>query len=380
MTPSATVTDTSTPTPTYTDTATHTPTPTDTATPPPLALIEGLVQIDLTPLHGAPVDLGETSVSTDSEGKFQVQVPLNQDASISSGLKAIKFEKIAGEEREVLEGTGEQIASIAAQQGGVIVIDASRRVNPEPICRAYSTDTGAEVLWFRYTNRYGETLSVPQIELNTLMSPSGQPYPVSEFRSIDSTQPDGLYGFEWPIEFFTWFKSDTNQEMVSAAWKLLGAEVAVEQPREEVPLCLESGELKDCSRISQGITNRIFEQALSTVTEIAKESEKAKKAGQWRPKGNFRLPHHKQAARSLANIRKILRSLPTNRYSCTGSTPANCSVVVFPKAQILAEYQKIFTVKLPPGLQRLVKKYPGERRKFLVELRKHPERYVTCSR
>jgi hypothetical protein len=221
---------------------------------------------------------------------------------------------------------------------------------------------------------------VPQVELNTLLSPSGQPYPVSEFKSSDSTQQDGLYGFEWPIEFFTWLKSDTNQEMVSAAWKLLGAEVAVEQPREEVPLCFNSGELKDCTKISQVIINRIFEQALSAVTEIAKESEKAKKAGLWKPKGNFRLPHHRQAGRTLSTIRKILRKLPINRYSCVGRIPASCSVVVFPKAQILAEYDKIFTVKLPQGLQRLVKKYPVERRKFLAELRKHPDRYVTCSR
>jgi hypothetical protein len=343
-------------------------------------LIEGLVQIDLTPLAGAPVQIGQAPVTTDSEGKFQAKVARNQDASLSSGLKAIKFEKIAGEEREVLEGTGEQIATVAAQQGGLIVIDASRRVQPEPLCRTFSADNGAEVLWFRYTNRFGEVLSVPQAELNTLLSPSGQPYPVSEFKSTDETQPNGFYGFEWPIEFFTWFKSDTNQEMVSAAWKLLGAEVAVEQPKEEVPLCADSFELRGCSRLSEGISNRIFDQAVSTVTEIAKESEKLKKIGLWRPKGNVRLPHHKQAGRSLSSIRKILRKLPTNRYSCTGGVPPNCSVVVFPKSRILAEYDKIMLVKLPPGLQKLVKKDPVERRKFLVELRKHPDRFVTCSR
>jgi hypothetical protein len=342
-------------------------------------LIQGLVSIDTTPLAAAPVNIGQISVSTDAEGKFQAQVPLSQDASISSGLLAIKFDKIADEEREVLPGTGEQVAAVATAKGGLIVVEASRRINPEPICLAYN-QTGAEVLWFRYTNRYGETLEVPQMGLNSLSSPSGQPYPVSEFRSSDETQPDGFYGYEWAIEFFTWFNSGTNQEMVSASWTLLGKEVMVEQPKSEVPLCPSSGELAGCTEFSEAMSSRLFEQALSTVSRLSKECDKAKKRGLWAPKGTFRNPYLKQAAKSLRAIRAQLNALPANRYLCDGAAPAGCQQRTYPKANILAEFDKILRVKLPKGLQHIMKRYPAERRKFVAEINKQPTTFYSCNR
>ncbi len=326
------------------------------------------------------MNVGQISVNTDGEGRFQAQVPLTQDASISSGLKAIKFEKIADEQREQLEGTGEQIAEVATAKGGLIIVEASRRVNPEPICLAYNSQTGAEVLWFRYTNRFGETLDVPQMELNSLSSPSGQPYPVSEFKSSDETQPDGLFGFEWAIEFFTWFNSGTNQEMVSASWNLLGKEVMVEQPKSEVPLCPSSGEFAGCTEFSEAMSSRLFEQALSTVTRLSKECEKAKKRGLWAPKGTFRNPYLGQAARSLRAIRERLNRLPANRYVCDGAAPAGCQLNTYPKAGILADFDRILRVKLPKGLQHLIKRYPAERRRFVAEINKQPSNFYSCSR
>jgi hypothetical protein len=343
-------------------------------------LIQGIVSIQTTPLVEAPVNIGEISVSTDFEGKFQAVVPVSQDASISSGLKAIKFETIADEQRETLPGTGADIAAIAATKGGWIVIEASRRVNPEPICLTYN-ETGAEVLWFRYTNRYGETLQVPQMGLNSLSSPSGQPYPVSEFRSTDETQPDGFFGFEWGIDFFTWFNSTTNQEMVSASWKLLGKEVMVEQPKAEVPLCPSSGELAGCTEFSEAMSNRLFEQALSTVTRLSQECEVAKQMREWSPQGNLRHPYFRTAARALRNIRQILRSLPRNRYICDGAAPAGCQTRTYPKTAILAEFDSILRVKLPSGLQRrLPRLYPRQRRAFIAELNRQPTTFYSCNR
>jgi hypothetical protein len=343
-------------------------------------LIEGIVSIDLTPLPAAPVNIGEVLVSTDVEGRFQAQVPLTQDAQISSGLKAIKFERIADEEREVLEGTGEEIATIAASKGGLIVVEASRRVNPEPICLAVSAETGAEVLWFRYTNRFGETLEVPQIELNSLSSPSGQPYPVSQFKSIDESKPDGFYGFEWATDFFTWFNSATNQEMVSASWTLLGKEVAVEQPKSEVPICPMSGELAGCTEFTRTLSNRLFQQTLSTVSYLSRQCERAKKKGEWKPTGRFRNPYLEQAGRSLRAIRKELQALPANSYICDGATPAGCEARTYPKTELQQQFDRILQVKLPKGLKRLVKLYPTERRKFLAELGKQPTTYYYCGR
>lgn len=304
----------------------------------------------------------------------------DQDARIESGLKAIKFDEIADEEREVLEGTADEIAAIAAAQGGTIIIDASRRVNPEPICRAYSPDSGAEMLWFRYTNRFGETLQVPQAELNTLLSPSGQPYPVSDFKSSSGTEPDALYGFEWPIEFFTWFRSGTNEEMVSAAWKLLGKEVTVEQPKSEVPLCPSAGELAGCAKFSEQLSNKAFDLTIATVSRLSTRIEKAKQRGIWKPRGTFRNPFLKQAGLSLRAMRTILRGLPRNRYLCDTAAPAGCTLRVYPKTELQQEFDKILKVKLPSDLQFLRKSYAAERKKFLAELAKQPDNFYACER
>ncbi len=346
---------------------------------PPLQ-IRGFVSIDTTPLASAPVNVGALLVTTDEDGQFLAAVPPSQDAQISSGIKAIKYERIADEEREVLEGTVEQIAQIAAAKGGVIVIEASRRVNPEPICLAYNSQTGAEVLWFRYTNRFGETLEVPQTGLNSLSSPSGQPYPVSEFKSTEATQPDGYYGYEWALEFFTWFNSGTNQEMVSASWKLLGKEVSVEQPKAEVPLCESSGDLRGCSLIPQAMTNKLFSQALSTVTRLSQRCVQAQKRGEWKAEGKFRNPYLNRAAVVLKAMRRILSRLPATRYTCDGSAPPGCTAQTYPKEQLMAAFQKILQVKLPKGLKGIRKHYPDEIMRFRAKLNEQPNTFYSCNR
>jgi hypothetical protein len=325
------------------------------------------------------VNIGNQTVSTDSDGRFQLLVPAADDASISSGLRAIKFESIANEAREELVGTATDVAAVASANGGEIVIEASRRINPEPICLTYS-NTGAEVLWFRYTNRFGETLQVPQVGLNSLSSPSGQPYPISDFLSTEESQPDGFYGFEWGVDFFTWLNAGTNQEMVSASWQLLGKEVSIEQPKTEVPLCPSPGEIAGCAEFSERMLSRLFEQALSTVSRLSRECDRAKKRGIWAPSGTFRNPYLRQAASSLRAIREKLNALPANRYICDNVAPAGCQLRSYPRAQILADFDRILAVKLPKGLRHITKRYPTERRAFLAELNRQPATFYACSR
>ncbi len=307
-------------------------------------------------------------------------MPADNDASISSGLKAIKIEAINGEQREMLQGSGAQIASIAAANGGVIEIAVSRRIKNEPLCLAYSADGGREVLWFRYTNRYGETLEVTDQNLNSILSPSGLPYPISRFDSIDASKPDGFLGFEWALDFFRDIEPTTNREIIRAVWRLLGKEVSVEQPKEEIPLCAESGELDGCSLLPRETSARIFDAAAGTVNRLAKECDKAKRLGVWKPQGTFRTPYYKRAGRALKIIRRILANLEGERLSCPNFTPAGCTEQIFPKAQLLAQFDSILKVKLPKGLARLVKRYPSERRRFIAVLNTHPDRYITCRR
>jgi hypothetical protein len=316
----------------------------------------------------------------DADGKISVHVPSTADASLSSGLSALKVERIGGDEKEMLSGTGAEIAQIAATNGGSITVAVSSRISIAPICLAYSQDSGKEVLWFRYTNRFGETLEVSDSGLNTLMSPSGLPYPISAFHSTDDTKPDWYLGYEWLLDYFKDVDPISNREIIRATWKLLGKEVSVAQPKEEIPLCSAGGGLSGCSRYSDTAISKIYQQALSTVVSLTKECEKAKRQGLWRPQGKFRAPFLGQSAKSLSAIKQVLTRLPTDRYLCDAYVPQGCTYVDYPYRELLGEYERIFTVKLPRGLKQIVRKYPAERRKFIAELNKQPKKLVACGR
>jgi hypothetical protein len=339
-----------------------------------------VVSADGTPFAAAPIQVGDSLFTSGDDGRFVAQVLPEQDASISSGLKAIKIEEINGEERETLPGSGAEIASIAVANGGVIQIAVSRRVKAEPLCLAYSADGSQEVLWFRYTNRFGETLEVADQQLNSLLSPSGLPYPVSKFESTNQDQPDGFFGFEWALDYFKDIEPVTNKEIIRAVWKLLGKEVSLEQPKEEVPLCSESGDLRGCLPLPAHSNGRIFEAASRTVNRLAKECEKAKIRGIWKPQGTFRIPYYKRAGTALRRIREILNQIDREGLLCRDLIPAGCSEQTYPKSRLLEQFDSILKVKLPKGLRHLVKRYPGERRYFIAELNKQPDRYIKCPR
>jgi hypothetical protein len=295
-------------------------------------------------------------------------------------LRALKVEEINGEVRETLAGSGAELAAVAAANGGSIHIEVSSRIKPEPLCLAVSADDGREVLWFRYTNRFGETLEVGEPALNSLYSPSGAPYPIASFDSTDPSKPDGYLGFEWALDYFKDVDPATNREIIRAVWKLLGKEVAVEQPKEEVPICSESGGVLACSLLPAVKEDEIFQAAVSTVSRLARECEKAKKRGLWKPTGTFRNPYFKRAAKGLRKIREILRQIPSRRLVCPAGVPQGCAEQTFPRAQILAQYENILKIKLPKGLKQLVKLYPAERRVFMSVLSQEPERYIVCGR
>ncbi len=323
--------------------------------------------------------VGTAHITAAPDGGFSVGVELNNDSSIASDLKALLVRSFNKQEMEVLTGTGREIVEFVATYGTPLVVEVAPRVKPEAICRTYGSETGQEVLRFPYTNRYIEDLTVTAENLNSLWSISGQPSPVSVFNRTDQSFPDGYYGFEWPISHFTWIDS-AGRERVSATWKLLGAEVSVDDYRENISFCELNGEVVGCAELAADMDNRLFRKAVSTVTELNKAAVRAKKAGLWIPKGKFRGPHFERAGRALRNIRVILRNLPPNRYLCPDPQPPQCRSVVYPKAALLTQFDSILSVKLPQGLTHLRKLYPQLRKDFIVELNKQPNWYLSCSR
>jgi len=330
-----------------------------------------------TPFPNVPINFGSAVATSDESGVIQLSIPNAAVADVSSNLLAIRVDSIAGTPAETLPGTAAEIAQLANSQGGVLDIETSRRVKPEPLCRIYDSALGAEALRFPFTNRYEDALTVSSQGLNSIESVSGVPYPIASFGASDSEKPDGYLGFTWSIDNFKWFDPVRNQEVVSATWTLLGKQVSVDLPVSEVPICAQSGEYDGCAAFNDTLTNRIYEQALSSVTRLSNQALALRAKGIWRPAGKVRTPYYTTAARSLRNIRMLLR-LPNSRYVCDDIVPQACRTVTFPKAALQSEFDRIFKVKLPSGLRTLVRLVPSERKKFQKELSKLPSRYVTC--
>jgi len=342
----------------------------------------------LTPLADAPVKIGSHVLITDPQGAFSLEVLAQERADISSGLLAIGFDTIAGIPGETLSGTGAEIAAIAAASGGTIIIEATQRVKPEDLCYIRDANTGAGSIRFPFTNRYGVTLSVESDKLNSLTSvadpskaPDREPYPLADFESTEADKPDGYLGFEWSVDFFTWFDPARNSDIVSAEWKLINKTVSLDQPLSEVPLCPSAARLDSCSVYTSDISNRIYSQMFSSVTRLSQLAEVAARRGSWKNRsGKFRNPYLDQAARSLRNTKSILNGLSKPAYICPAGLPNTCRTQVFPKTAILYQFDSILKVKLPKALQFLVKSLSKERQKFLVELRKQPDSIVVCDK
>jgi hypothetical protein len=344
--------------------------------------IRGIVVTEQTPLPWAPLLVGQFNITADQDGRFEVSLPAEQDASVASGLEALRIIDFNGEEMEILPGTAAEIERFAAARGSELIINAISRVIPGPMCRTFSDENGEELLRFPYTNRYFKQLEVSSSLLNTIWSVSGNAAPGALFEASPDTTPeplpDNYYGFELPISHFTWTDSN-SQERVSAVWRILGKQVQTETLRSEIPFCSEPDTLTDCTKLPSSLRNRIFEQAVSTVTRLSKGAVKAKKSGRWKPRGKFRNPYLiKRAAAALASIRAILRGLPANQYFCANGAKAPCSNQRFPKTQLLKQFDQILKVKLPNELRHLQKTYPRERKAFIAELQKYPDIFTSC--
>jgi len=350
--------------------------------------IVGVVRIAETPIADLPVVVGVHSLVTDEQGQFSIEVLPTERADVASGLLAVRYDTIVGIATEVLAGTGAEIAAIAQANGDLLVIDATQRVKPEQLCYVQDATTGAGFIRFPFTNRYVSTLTVQSDKLNTLTSladPSRgadqEPYPLADFESTEANLPDGYLGFEWSVNFFRWFDPVRNSEVVSAQWKLINETVLLDQPLAEVPLCPSPALLDRCTTYSTQLSNRLYSQMFSSVTRLSQLAEQAAKRGKWRNRdGKFRNPYLGRVAQSLRNTRKLLSRIGSPAFVCPAAAPQGCSVVTFPKAEVLTQFDLILQVKLPKALKFLNKALAAERVKFLAALREQPNSVVVCRR
>jgi hypothetical protein len=388
-TPSATPTDT--PTATMTDTPTRTPTATDTPTPSPtdtpdsnaqptatpgLSTVFGLVRIDDTPIAGAPVVLGVATVLTDENGEFSANIATEVDASVSSGIKAIKYLYFNGEEREILQGTGQDVLDFVSARGGRLEIDGERLVKPEAICKSYSADDGSEVLRFPYTSHQSDYLTVESDMLNSLSSISGEPYPPASFRPSLVTQPDGYYGFEWPLSYFS--LNNISEQRIIASWQLLGKVVSVDQLSAELPFCSWIGRYRGCTRITNDTSAQLFAYAAETINSLSQLLVKSARIPSAKAKSRLRATYLKYAQASLREMRATLRRLPQYRFSCRGSIHMLCAEEEYPKKALLRHFDQLRLFKTAKRIRKFNQMHVNQRKGFIGLLDQEPSRYVAC--
>lgn len=330
-----------------------------------------------TPVAGVPVVFGVATVVTDEKGEFIASVNTQEDASVSAGIKAVRFERFNGETRENLTGTGKEIADFASARGGKLEIDAKALVRPEPLCKTFNITDGEEALRFPYSNRQSELLEVSSDKLNTLSSITGQPYPASEFKPTDQNLPDGYYGFEWPLREFKW-RDSAQQERVAASWQLLGQVVSIDQLSEEVPLCTSLGQFQGCSRVTDEASDQIFQQAALSVRALNNQLTERLNKQRIKAKGTLRSAYLKNAGNSLRGIREQLRALPRQRFICTGELQMQCAEREYPKKQLLALFDRIARFEMATRIKGFKKLHANMRKEFKRALDRQPSRYVSC--
>jgi len=380
-TPTTTDSPTIEPTNSFSDILTATPAIGDdhTNTPEPLLMdIHGIVLTEETPFPWAPLLFGTAEVTAGPDGSFLAQVPVDHDASVRSGIDALRILHINDREMELLAGTGRDIAAFMEPYGQILKISVSSRIVPGDPCLSYSSDTGEEILRFPYTNRGAQRYEVISPDLNTVWSISGTPAPAPAFEATNEFIPNNYFGFEWPLANFTWLDSN-GIEHVSAIWRLLGQQREINLLKSEILPCVIEGTINECAPITAAMAEDVIRHTMDTIFKLSQAALKTRDSTHWKASGKPRIPYLKRAARAIKGMRSIINSMPKKRYICPGQAPATCSSAAFPKAALTEQFDSILKVKLPKGLKKLVKIYPKFRTMFLNELKKQPDTFTYCA-
>ena len=322
--------------------------------------------------------VGAARLVTDAEGEFSITIPRDIEASVRSGLRALRFDGFSGEDREELSGLAHEIEEFAIRMGGKIEISARPLVRPEAVCRSYSVAYGEEVLRFPYSNRQGEVLYVDPGELNFLGSIAGPVAASDEFLSSDETLPDGHFAFERPLSQFIWNQDDRSQ-WVFAIWRLLGQEVSVNKLNDEVPFCSSEGRPSECSRITSDIDSELIRQVTQSVARITGVMRTASTRRGWRSPNRLSFMWERQSSRNVGYMKNLILGLPRTRYLCASSlVPDGCTSFEYPKAALEKHFKDMAAGRLSRDLPEVRRAHSLERYKIRSVFSRIGDRYVAC--
>lgn len=362
-TPGFTPTPTRTPTRTPTGVATNTPnplvtstptrTPTRTATPTPIpgqngSTITVHLTIDQTPVPAAPLTIGATSVTTDTNGYANATLSMDSSVTIQTGLPAIAFTPVTG-----------SVAELSAQD---VEILAERLVIPRSeVC---STAVGnIPSLFFPYSSLANTTLTIPLtlMRLNRIISPSNSAAAPQLF-------PPGTSGngFTLPISHFL------QEGGLSGRWEILAT--SVEVPTVPPP-CSDSGEPTECVSIN---LEKLFILTKRTISILTSETVKSANSGRWKPNGNFKGPFYARGSKALKDMRTTITTTGARLVSCD-APPVECEERQINKQRLSSIFDSIFSAKTPKALSGLPSKVARQRKAFAAAIKALPPSAYLCN-
>jgi hypothetical protein len=303
-----------------------------------------------TPIAGAPVQVNTDTKTTDVNGQFSASLENSTYYTIASGLEAISFTP--------LYETGGQYAARSP-----VTIEATRLISPaEDPCRLVID--GAPHIYFSSNNVTDKTLTVPltYTELNAIYSVTGQAVPAESFAP-------GTSGFSVPESYFS---SGTS---LKGVWKFLGQDITVSSG---LQVCTDRGVPGSCEVIDPAQLRSPFEYTRRVILKLTNLSIAAARAGKWRgANGKFSVPFLVRGAKALATMEKAFRDSKSQNFVCD-IVPKSCSLKKIPKAELRKAFAQIFSGKVPRGLEHISSLSKREIALFQREMRRLPEKYVTC--
>ncbi len=287
---------------------------------------------------------------TDANGQFTTSLENSTYYTVTTGLEAIAFTP--------LYETG---AALAARSP--VTIEASRLItSTEDPCRLVIGTT--PYVYFSSVNATDRTLTVPlaYTQINSIYSATGEAVPPENF-------PPGTSGFSVPDSYFT------SGATLVGVWKFLGQDIKVTS---DLQICADRGVPGACEALDPAKLRSPFEYTRKVILKLTNLSLAAARSGKWKgANGKFRVPFLSRGAKALATMEKVFRGSKAQSFVCE-VTPMSCEVKRIPKQVLVKAFAQIFQGKVPRGLEHISKMSKREVALFQREMRKLPEKFVTC--
>ena len=303
-------------------------------------------------MAGIPILFNSEVQVTDEMGMLTKSMTQSTTYSVSSAIDAISF--------PMLYNDGETFAL----QSPITIAATRLLASPSTPCRVVVA--GIPNIFFSTQNQSEVVFNVPLNYplINSILSVTGEATPPETFAP-------GMSGFVIPEVHFA------RGDELAGVWRFLGINIPVMASPD---YCVSEVIPGQCATLSDALLQLPSVYTQAVVKKVISQALKIGQQGSWQSTlGSFRLPFLKKAGQAIAVMKPVQASQSRELYTCDGDVQSSaCQTILVPKAQYLKSFESVFSGKWPKGLARIQAQKKKELKNFKSELRKVPDRYVSC--